>query len=66
MSDQSAGQVILNPVQAAPRERDHFWEIQHVVVYLLGWQGGNWQTRSIGEYMDLVRTLSRATMYSCH
>ena len=55
MTDNSnVGQTILNPVQVAPLERDHFFEVQHFIGFLWESYENTWQTLPIGHYVDLV------------
>ncbi|KAG2116242.1 hypothetical protein BD769DRAFT_1486833 [Suillus cothurnatus] len=46
------GQNIVQPVQNLPIERDHFFEVQHIVTLIM--EDGNWMQTPIGQYIDLA------------
>lgn len=48
----NVGQDIVQPVQTPPIERDHFFEVQHVVNLIM--EDGNWMQTPIGQYIDLA------------
>jgi len=50
--------TVQNPVQAAPTERDHFIEIQHVVQIILDAYHTVWYQRPMGEFIDLATYIS--------
>ena len=47
-------QRITNPVQAAPFERDHFLEVQHIVDIILRQYQATWYGMRMGLFIDLV------------
>ncbi|KAG2074707.1 hypothetical protein BDR04DRAFT_1092932 [Suillus decipiens] len=48
----NVGQNIVQPVQIQPLERDHFFEVQHIVTLIM--EDGNWMQTPIGQYIDLA------------
>lgn len=53
MSDRPhVGQTIVQPVQYRPTERDHFFEVQHIVTLIM--EDGTWLQTPIVQYMDLA------------
>jgi hypothetical protein len=46
------GQTIVQPLQQGQLQRDHFFEIQHIVDLIM--EDGNWLQKPIVEFLDLV------------
>lgn len=62
----NVGQNIIVPVQNPPLERDHFFEVQHIVALILQYHKDDWLSLPIGHYVDLARPfLLHAARFAC-